>query len=92
MRIPKITLKHKRKNRFIDVNESDWAHDLGVVMYRDYERVNESHNDAATPLKVFSTTNPLESPESVASVMAPKDPEPAPAKRRPGRPRKNPIT
>ena len=88
MRIPTVTLKHKRKNKLITVNESDWAQDLGVYKYRDYERVNERHNEGAAPLEVFSPTSPLETSDSVASVMAPRDPEPAPARRGPGRPRK----
>ena len=46
MRLPTITLRHKKKGNKVKVNASDWAQDLGRFKYRDYERIGESRGDA----------------------------------------------
>lgn len=80
MRLPTVRLKHKRKGKIITVNESDWAQDLGLFMWRDWERVGERHNGATAPLEASTKPPPADVDESL--------PETAPRRRR-GRPRKN---
>ena len=41
MKLPKVKLRHKKTGEILKINEADWARDLGIGKYRDYERVGE---------------------------------------------------
>ena len=46
MKLATVILRHKRKKgRYMEVNQRDYAGDLGTAKYRDYELVRERHNE-----------------------------------------------
>jgi hypothetical protein len=56
MKIATVTLRHKKKNKTIMVDQQEYSEDLGKHKYREYELVSAQHNDdESAKLKV--TTN-----------------------------------
>ena len=78
--VPTVTIKHKRKGWRLVVNATDWAQDLGLVRWRDYERVNESHNDSGEVLVV--NTEPAPEVSDLAAAKKLLDEKPIPTQDR----------
>lgn len=58
MKIATVTLRHKKKNKTIIVDQKEYAEDLGKHKYREYELVGAQHNDDESA-KISVTTQPV---------------------------------
>jgi len=77
IRIPTVKIRNPKTGRCIQVNQDEWAQDLGTSRWAGYTLVSESGGDHVEVINSPAQAEPAQDPEIVEGAESPAEAEKA---------------